>query len=453
MKRLSIRQRLLVLIMSSLLAVWCAMAVFSYHESHEEISELFDSRLEQGANIILLLDLKRLQNLANNEAEQLEDNDGDNDEHNQVLPFQVWSAEGRLLLHNASAPHVSYSPENGFKNYVTEHKKWRTLARWNTDKTLQVRVFEDIHQRRHLASGILHRILTPLLIALPGLALLIWLSVGRGLQPLRALSDAIAARHAKNLDAITLERVPTEVESLIHSLNELLQRLANSLDKERRFTADAAHELRTPLAAIKIQAEVALAAQDTEQHDQALHGIVAGINRTTRLSEQLLMLARLDHHSLETQQTLDLSLIAQQAASRYANRALDKQIELSVLAETPILILGEPNLLDSMISNLLDNAIRYTPEQGRIEVAVHIQKENASLSVKDNGPGLSDADKTRVLDRFYRVEGQTSSGSGLGLSIVERIAQVHGAHIQLDRGLDQQGLGVQISGFKTELPR
>ncbi len=257
MKRLSIRQRLLVLIMSSLLAVWCAMAVFSYHESHEEISELFDSRLEQGANIILLLDLKRLQSLANNEAEQLEDNDGDDDEHNQVLPFQVWSAEGRLLLHNASAPHVSYSSESGFKNYVAEQNKWRTLARWNADKTLQVRVFEDIHQRRHLASGILHRILTPLLIALPGLALLIWLSVGQGLQPLRTLSDAIAARNAKNLDAIKLERVPTEVEGLVNSLNELLQRLANSLDKERRFTADAAHELRTPLAAIKIQAEVA----------------------------------------------------------------------------------------------------------------------------------------------------------------------------------------------------
>lgn len=444
MNNTSLRQRLTLLIMTSLLAVWGAMAVFSYRESREEINELFDARLEQGAHIILLLDLKRLQRLAETETNIIDDQDGDEDNRNQSLPFQVWDAQGQLLLHNASAPHVPFNPELGFKTLKTDDRKWRTLALWNADQSLQVRVFEDAQQRSHWAGGIMRRMLTPLLIALPGLALLIWLSIGRGLQPLLSISKAMAARSANKLDQITLDKVPKEIQTLIASLNDLLQRLTESMDKERRFTADAAHELRTPLAAIKVQAEVALAAQDPAQHDQALHGIIEGINRTTRLSEQLLLLARLDHLAPESQHVLDLAHLAQNCAARYANKALDKNIDLSVNAEPSPTISGDPVLLDALLGNLIDNAIRYTGSDGRIEITIQTEEGRTQLSVKDNGPGLSEDDKTRVLNRFYRVEGNASTGSGLGLSIVERIAQVHQATLSLETGLDQQGLGIKL---------
>lgn len=443
MKRLSLRQRLTLMIMASLLAVWSAMAVLSYRESREEINELLDARLEQGANIILLLDLKRLKRLVDNESEVIEEHDGDEGHQGKALPFQIWDASGRLLLHNASAPHTAFLAGSGIDTIAEQGKSWRTLALWHQKHGFQVRVFEDVQQRQHLAGGIMRRMLAPLLFALPGLALLIWLSIGRGLQPLQSLSAAIAARSADKLDLITLN-VPKEVQALVASLNGLLQRLAHSMTQERRFTADAAHELRTPLAAIKVQAEVALAAQDRQQRDQALHGIIEGINRTTRLSEQLLMLARLDHLAPESQQTVDLAELARQCAGRHAGNALDKDIDLSVSACAPSRVRGDPVLLEALIGNLIDNAIRYTQPQGCIEVGIEPAGKCMRLSVKDDGPGLSAQDKERVLHRFYRAEGSGASGSGLGLSIVERIAQVHRATLTLETGLQGKGLGVII---------
>ncbi|WP_025918119.1 ATP-binding protein [Herminiimonas sp. CN] len=446
MKQLSLRQRLTLMIMASLVVVWSAMAVFSYRESREEISELFDARLEQGARIILLLDLKRLQRLVSNEgaSEVIEDHDGDIDRQGKALPFQVWDANGQLLLHNASAPHIPFRAGSGLDTIQAQDKTWRTLALWNQKHGFQVRVFEDAQQRSHLAGGIMRRMLAPLLLGLPGLALLIWLSIGRGLRPLQSLSAAISARSANKLDLITLHSVPKEVQVLIASLNGLLQRLSHSMDQERRFTADAAHELRTPLAAIKVQAEVALAAQDRQQQGQALHGIIEGINRTTRLSEQLLMLARLDHLAPESQQTIDLGELARQSAARYADSALNKEIDLSVNAADTFRMRGDPVLLEALIGNLIDNAIRYTPPQGSIEIGIQTVGERISLSVRDDGPGLSEQDKERVLHRFYRADDSGTSGSGLGLSIVERIAQVHRATITLETGLHGTGLGVSI---------
>ncbi|MGV8893956.1 MAG: ATP-binding protein [Burkholderiaceae bacterium] len=448
MKRLSLRQRLTLMIMTSLLLVWSAMAVFSYRESRKEISELFDARLEQGARSILLLDLKRLQSLASNESENeaSDDGDGDEDQQGKALPFQVWDDDGRLLLHNASAPDIGFRAGRGFDTLQLQDKTWRTLALWNQKQGFQVRVFQDAQQRDYLAGDIMRRMLAPLLFALPGLALLIWLSIGRGLQPLQSLSSAIGARSADKLDLITLQGVPKEVQALVASLNGLLQRLSHSMDQERRFTADAAHELRTPLASIKVQAEVALAARDRQQQNQALHGIIEGINRTTRLSAQLLMLARLDHLTPESQQTIALDELARQCAARYADSALDCDIDLSVSATVTAAcqIRGDPVLLEALIGNLIDNAIRYAQPQGCIEVGIQATGECVILTVKDDGPGLSEQDKERVLHRFYRAEGNSASGSGLGLSIVERIAQVHGATLALEAGLHGRGLGVRI---------
>ena len=448
MNTFSLRQRLSLLVLLSLVLVWSITAIASYRESREEINELFDAQLEQGARIILLLDMKRLQSLADADGDSQVVGDGDDDHNAQAkaLPFQVWDADGRLLLHNASAPHLAFQEKSGFASLSESggDKVWRSFALWNQHKGFQVRVFEDADQRTHVAGSITSRMLLPLLIALPGLALLIWLSIGRGLQPLQSMSAAIAARGADKLDLITLEKMPREVQAVVTAINDLLQRLSRSLDQERRFTADAAHELRTPLAAIQIQAEVALAAQDRQQQDHAMRGIIAGVKHTTRLSEQLLMLARLDHVDQKSQQEIELGELTRRCAANYANSALEKDIDLSVHAAQIYTLRGDPVLLEVMVGNLIDNAIRYTQAQGNIEIVIAGVGKQIVLSVKDDGPGLSAHDRGRVADRFYRGEGNGSSGSGLGLSIVERIAHVHGAKLVLESGLNANGLGVSV---------
>lgn len=436
--------RLTVLIMTSLLVVWSIMAALSYRESIEEISELFDSRLEQSVHSILTLDLKRLQYLIDDKNKMLDDNDGDDDLHTKAPPFQVWNNKGQLLLRSIDAPPSSYIIRNGFNTVIIQGKRWRTFALQNYSHDFQVRMFENQERRQYLINVIMYKILMPLLLALPGLALLIWFSIRHALKPLQLLSTTIATRHSEKLDLIVVEHVPQEVHIIIIALNDLLVRLSKSIEQERRFTADASHELRTPLAAIKIQAEVALAAQDKYQQDQALRGIIEGVNRTARLSEQLLLLARLDYQDSALQSNIPLVELVRQSISRYVEKALDKDIDLSLYALEELYVVGNSMLLEVLVGNLIDNAIRYIPSKSCIEISIQKTHEQIVLSVKDNGFGLSDEDKKRVLNRFYRAEGTKESGSGLGLSIVECIAKAHHANLQLEKGLNGKGLGVTV---------
>lgn len=445
MTSFSLRRRLTLLLLTSLVLVWGGMLVVSYREAREEVDELSDARLEEGARALMLLDLKRLRELSEIEGLSaiVEDYDDDDDSVKQIA-FQVWATAGSLLLRTRDAPATSFDKQNGFDTIQAQGQPWRTFATWNERHGFQVRVFERLRAREDLAAGVAGRMITPLLFAVPLLALIIWFSIERGLTPLRTLSSAITARDAANLDPVRLHRVPKEVEPLVDSLNDLLQRLSHSIDKERRFTADAAHELRTPLAAIKVQAQVALGAENPGKRRGALLQIVEGVNRTTHLVQQLLTLARLDQPEINVLQAVDLGDLAAQCAARYAESALQKELELSVSAEPECLVRGDPTTLDVMIGNLIDNAIRYTQEQGRVEVSVAKQRESIVLSVKDNGPGVPEEDRRRVLDRFYRAEGNRVPGSGLGLSIVERIADAHQAKISLGEGLDGKGFGVCV---------
>ncbi|HUY04626.1 MAG TPA: ATP-binding protein [Rhodocyclaceae bacterium] len=446
MKRFSLRRRLTLLLSLSLVLVWAATLLLSYREAREEVNELFDARLEESARTLMLLDLKRLRRLS--AAEDLAAPEDDHDRDHDVaqrLSFQVWNRDGTLLLRSAQAPAAAFENAAGFRTIAVGGRTWRSVSLWQAQHGLQVRVFEPLRARQELAARVSQRMLMPLLVALPALALLIWFSIGRGFRPLAALSRAIAARDADNLDRITVDQVPAETLPLIDSLNQLLQRLAASLDKERSFTADAAHELRTPLAAIKVQAEVALAAQDPGQRQRAVRHIVAGVDRTTHLVEQLLLLARIDHPDRNSWAPLDLGELAARCAARYADQAVGKDIELGVAAEAACLVSGDGMTLDVLIGNLIDNALRYTPAGGRVALTVARAGGRIVLAVRDNGPGIPAEARARIFDRFYRVGGHAAPGSGLGLSIVQRVAQSHGAEIDLDRGLDGRGLGLRLS--------
>jgi two-component system sensor histidine kinase QseC len=283
-----------------------------------------------------------------------------------------------------------------------------------------------------------------LLLALPLLALLIWISISRGLRPLAQLSEAIAARDADNLEPIHLERVPAEAQALTDALNHLLQRLAHSIDKERSFTADAAHELRTPLAAIKVQAEVALAAPDDAGRRHAIGQVIAGVNRTTHLAQQLLLLARLDHLETAARQPVDLGNLARACVAQRADDATRKGIEFDVAAAPGCVLQGDPAMLSILLDNLLDNAIKYGRAPGRIAVAVERRQSAPQLTIQDDGDGVAAADRERLQDRFFRAPGNQVAGSGLGLSIVDKIAAAHGGSIRFGPGLDGRGLGVTI---------
>lgn len=249
-------------------------------------------------------------------------------------------------------------------------------------------------------------------------------------------------RDPTNLAALETSDVPVEILPLVGSLNTLLVRLEQALTNERRFTADAAHELRTPLAALKTQAQVARRADNAAQRDAALENLILGTDRATHLVEQLLTLARLDPEgeSAVLKETCDLAALARRILADQTPTALSKHIELELTGLESVPITGNSAMLGILLRNLVDNAIRYTPSGGRVAVSVVANR----LEVTDSGPGIPEQEKQRVFDRFYRVLGTEASGSGLGLSIVQRIVDHHGAKLILETGEQGKGLSVTV---------
>jgi len=268
------------------------------------------------------------------------------------------------------------------------------------------------------------------------------------LAPLDRMSRAVAKRRPDAMSPLAANNVPEELRPLADSLNALLARLDEALAAQRRFTADAAHELRTPLAALKLQVGLAKRAQDDAHRSSAMSELEAGVDRAAHLVEQLVTMARLEPDSPDRRhESVDLAALAKDAIVARAALADDKRIDLGLTGAASATVRGDPAMLAMLIGNLLDNAIRYTPAGGRIDVAIDTSGAT-SLSVIDTGPGIAPADRDRVFERFYRGGGtnQTSqgTGSGLGLSIVRRIANAHGAQVELADGSDGRGLAVHV---------
>lgn len=461
MKRLSIRRRLLVLLLGSVLVVWFALLGYGYVKLTEEVDEMADARLEQNARTLMLLDLKRLHALAGGSPDSARSRDrrshrdhdkDDNDDHHDdiddddVRPvvFEVRDGDGSLLMRVPGAPGSGFRPKDGHATLRLDGVLWHTFALRDAEYGYQVRVFEKEETRSRLVNKLGRRMAQWLLLALPVLALMVWISTGRGLRPLTTMSRAIGSRSADNLQPLDLDQVPSEVQPLVDSLNKLLQRLSESIDRERSFTADAAHELRTPLAAIKVQAEVALAADSDEQRRHAIAQVIAGVHRTTHLAQQLLLLARLDHAESAQVQEVDLGQAAVDSAARQADAAERAGIELGVDVEEGCMLRADPLALSILCDNLIDNAIKYGRSGGHVAVSVTRTDSGAVLTVRDDGPGVPPAQRSRLADRFFRVAGSGAEGSGLGLSIVDRIARRYGGSVEFGDGINGCGLGVTV---------
>jgi two-component system sensor histidine kinase QseC len=291
----------------------------------------------------------------------------------------------------------------------------------------------------HLAS--------PLALGLPVLIVLLWFSISRGLNPVGVLTREIASRKPDNLKPLDAGSAPGEVRPMVLALNELLQRVTHTLEGERRFTANAAHELRTPLAAIQAQLHVAGKADSETERQQAMQQLKRGVERSIRLVGQLLTLARLDpEQALPDAHLVNFGNIAEAVCAELAPLTLQRGQTLELLIEPDLPSLsGNADMLSMLLSNLVDNAIRYTPRGGHIDVALSHYLFGLVLEVSDDGPGIPVSQRDKVFERFYRIASQDQPGTGLGLAICQRIAELHHARVTLTDG--PRGRGVTVSVF------
>ncbi len=437
----SLRFRLLVLILISFIVGWLIISGFSWSRATAQATALFDNQLSQMADLLAVI--------TTHEADEQDLHQFEADlQHSGVhyAPlFQVWSAEGRLLIRGPRAPDVplSANADTGYSDESTGENRLRVYTRYTRDRKHRIQVAHEIAGRQAQLDAFVRSSLTPLLLALPMIGLL-WYAIEQALTPLKRLATEIRSRSSNNLEPIAHTQIPAEVNALVNAINELFQRLQLSLERYSRFTADAAHELRTPLAGSVTQIHAALDSNDTHEQTVSLRQALTGLSRLHHLMEQLLIIARLEPDAARVEFTsFDLNALAIEVASEYAPSALQKEISLELVAPKPIMFNCVPELIAVTLRNLLDNAIRATSKGGKIVLRLLPLEESILLQVEDTGRGIPDQEKARVFERFHRLPGTKGEGSGLGLSIIQSAVAIHGGTTSLqDR---DQGQGLQIT--------
>ena len=433
----SLQNRLLLLVLGFAVAVWLGAAVITWRDAQHELDELLDGHLAQAAALLLV------------QAQGDHDDVSDTPVLHKYAPqvvFQVF-VEGQLITRSSNAGQQPMADQvEGFSTVRREDGAlWRVVATHEKHHDVTVLVGEKIASRQSILWALMRSLLQPLLYALPLFALGLWWSVRKGLAPIRALRDTLERRAPNTAEPVSLTGMPRELQPLVQTLNGLLERIDHMVQNERRFTADAAHELRTPIAAIRAQAQVALGAgDDVAERTHALQTTLAGCDRASRLVDQLLTLARLEASPDTKPAAVDLSAVARRVAGELVHTALNRKQEISVLADAPCAVAANEVLLGVLVRNLVDNALRYSPSGARVEVAVHTDAQGAHLQVQDSGPGMSDEAIGHLGERFFRVLGNEQPGSGLGWSIVRRLLAVFGAEAQIGRSAELGGLSVAV---------
>ncbi len=436
----SLKQRLLLSLLGGIAVVWLATAIVSYFDARHELDELLDAHLAQSVSLLVAQMGHELEEIDADESIALAHKRG------HKVAIQVWEQGDKLRLHSASAPNTRLSAQDeGYSDAEIDGKRWRVFSAWDGDRSFLIQVGEHYEARNEIAVALAKNMLLPLLLALPVLGILVWLLVARGLRPLALLGGEVARREPGNLLKLDTAGIPAEVMPLVASLNRLFERVSQLIDAERRFTADASHELRTPIAALKTQAQVARAASADAERAHALDNVIAGCDRAAHLLEQLLTLARLDPEEVQRERSeCDLRELAQAAIADLAPYAVSKKVDIGLAEGAPVRFPGYPGLVAILLRNLIDNAIRYSPAGASVRVAAGDEAGAAAISVTDEGPGIGAEEREKVGQRFYRILGSGESGSGLGLSIVKRIAELHGATLALRDNPAGKGLLVLV---------
>lgn len=440
----SLQARLLLTVLGLVTGIWIVAAVATWFDTRHELNELLDGHLAQAASFLV--------------TQTVDDLDGDDFPPAPVLhpyqprvAFQVWH-EGRLVVKSANAPSepLGTRVSDDVESHTVDGRDWLVMATRGREADVVIYVGEFASARRDVLLASLRGVLWPFALALPLLAVAIWWAVRGSVQPLKRLGAEVAQRRPQALEPMPLDNAPPEVQPLVEALNGLFGRVGQMLDSERRFNADAAHELRTPLAGIRMQAQVALGASNDTDRQRALAATLQGCDRAAHLVDQLLQLSRLEGEPLGASAPrthCDVGALAHKRVGALQAQAAERRQSLHVEAPAvPLDVAMEPSLADVLVRNLVDNALRYSPVGGQVRVVVGSDAAGrASLVVEDSGPGMAPEEMARLGERFYRVLGNDATGSGLGWSIVQRIARLHALHVDVARSDDLGGLRVRVT--------
>jgi two-component system, OmpR family, sensor histidine kinase QseC len=434
----SLRGRTTLLVVAMTSAAWICASIAMWVDTRHELDELLDAHLAQAASFLVIRE--------GGENEELEHGRGATlHPYAPRVAFQVFQGT-ELIARSPDAPAMPMTGlAAGFGNVTIAGVPWRTFTARNDERAGRVIVAEQVASRTAIAMAVLRGSLWPMLLAMPLLAVAMAWATGRGLRPLTQLGSALASRSPTALDAIVIERAPSEMRPMLDALNGLFARTGNLLDSERRFTADAAHELRTPIAGIRAQAQAAMTVVDEEARRHALAATLEGCDRAARLIDQLLLLARLESGAMPEFASLDLGVLARQVLADATPAALAKRQSLEFVAPDRLVVRGSVTLLQALVRNLVDNAIRYSPDGARVCVTALREAGRSVLRVEDGGPGLGQAQRRRLGDRFFRGADTQEAGSGLGWSIVRRVAELHRIDVEVERSPDLHGLRVRLA--------
>jgi two-component system OmpR family sensor kinase len=427
----SIKRQLLFGMLGLVLAAVFVGAAAVYRQARTELDELFDYQLRQMALSL------RDQTFGAPAAPAPAAEDFD-------FAIQVWGADGVRVYLSRPQTVLPARARLGYETVATDDGQWRVFSL--QQRGLVFQVAQPLRVRERLAAAAALRTITPFLLLLPALGLLIWFTVGRGLRPLEAVAAAVQVRTPAALVPLADRDLPQEVRPLVDALNDLLHRLGSALEAQRQFVADAAHELRTPLTALSLQVQLFERAAAGDERAAALASVKDGLVRATRVVEQLLTLARQEPEAAAHPAALaDLSELARVVIAELMPLAERKAIDLGMGRAEPARVTGDREGLRVLLANLVDNAVRYTPEQGRVDVSTFVAQGEAVIEVTDTGPGIPADERERVFDRFYRRPGAGSDGSGLGLAIVKAIVARHGGRVELADAPGRHGLAARVA--------
>jgi len=441
----SLRTRLLYLLFGSVVLTTGIQAFVAYRTSLDETNEIFDYQMEQMAL-----------SLRPGLPEGGYPSTAFHDEANESFEFivQVRTADGRSIFQSTPSTELPADAAPGLSGFDARGTTYKLYSLRTGTQLIQVA--QDRAARRGMARKLALKTVSPVVVMVPLLLFLVWWVVSASLAPAERVRRQLASRRADELAEVSEEGLPAEIHPLVHELNLLFQRVRGAFDAQKNFIADAAHELRSPLAAIKLQAEGLRRATDAPARELAIQRLSAGIERATRMVEQLLMLARQQAAPRDPEPTepVSLALLVQTIIGDLWAAANARHIDIGLADADPVVVAGHRDALNILIRNLLDNAIKYTPDGGTVNVAVRTSGAAVQLTVEDSGPGVPPEERERIFDRFYRGSGPqlNRTGSGLGLAIVKTIAEMHAASLTLGQSPSLGGLQISLQFPAYEKP-
>lgn len=457
----SIRTFLLINLLLSITLITSLAIIGNLFLEHKDLQKHLNAQLTVGALTIAAFisddinkrDIAVIQKEINN-LPQVAESYYENDHKKifsptyELIQFQIWDKDNNLILSSSTAPKQPLSNgKAGFNTKWIDGQLWHVFTTFDKTSGARVDVAERSDFREELEGRVTQDSIFIMLITYPFLGLLIWIIVGRGLDSIKQVTSEIRQRVPSYLEPVDLEAVPTEIKPLIDELNKLFKRLREAFEREKRFAADAAHELRTPLAALRAQTQVALKASNEKDMRDALTKVCTGVDRSAHVVQQLLTLSRMvPQATIKEFQEVNVVKQAKEVIADLAPTALEKntEIELDVPGDANhAKIMGYPTAISILIRNLVDNAVRYTPDGSLIKVCIYTENNFLILKVTDNGPGIPQELHGRVFERFFRVLGNKTTGSGLGLGIVQQIVEIHDAQIHL--GSPELGSGLEVT--------